>query len=683
MKNALNCSPSLWVFFSWIMVLITVTASQISIERIDQMPHFPQPYEMRDWKKVAHDFDALAFDLEAEGDHLPLVKIKEKGPNSAKDPIFTLPTFVGWNTKNGYEAITCLGAINAATVSGIDKRKGRHNWVELAANFFIDKPDVHLYMNSASDKPGKTFWYELLPNIIFYRIYDAYPDTPKMAEQFITVADRWYEACIGMGGGEEPYTVPDFNHTSYNFKVGKPFNNGLWKEGGSAAAIAWIGYMAYEKTDQAKYLLMTKWGLDFLQKSVQSPFYEALLPHGAYLAARVNAETGSDYDAEKLTTWCFNGKNKRGWGESLGKWGELDCAGLAGACAGKEGRGYAFAKNTFNKANSLVPMVRYDDRFAHAIGKWMLNAANSARLYYANSMPAEHQTDHDWYQKYDPQACLAYEGLKTQQITLGRVKGNYKTIAGKEVNSRWIDTHFTNKKGHTIEGKRINHTWELDVANAVSHRITILAETRGDANVTFSYATDPEGEYQDLLLFPPNVRKAKSAEVVADGNKLYLRVTAESDIMCSISADDIWVKSTGKSAPFATGDAKESGWAETNFGLYGSAYVGIFGGIIDTTNVEGILKLDCLATDYFRKSAYPTYLYYNPYEEEKRVTVSVPENTTLYDAVSDTKEKKNSEFILPPLSAKLIVHIPDNIPITIKEKTAYVKNIPIDYNYDN
>ncbi len=43
-------------------------------------------------------------------------------------------------------------------------------------------------------------------------------------------------------------------------------------------------------------------------------------------------------------------------------------------------RGYAFSMNTFITAMPMVPLVRYEDRYSREIGKWMLNAANAARL---------------------------------------------------------------------------------------------------------------------------------------------------------------------------------------------------------------------------------------------------------------------------------------------------------------
>src|ERR1035437_3055617 len=89
-------------------------------------------------------------------------------------------------------------------------------------------------------------------------------------------------------------------------------------------------------------------------------------------------------------------------------------------------------------------------------------------------------------------------------------------------------------------------------------------------------------------------------------------------------------------SPFATGDAISGGWGLTTLALYGASHVGIFGGIIDTTNVEAILKLDMLKTDYYHDSAYPTYLIYNPYTFIQIVNLNVGSGQhDIYDAVSN------------------------------------------------
>src|SRR5690606_35394315 len=68
-------------------------------------------------------------------------------------------------------------------------------------------------------------------------------------------------------------------------------------------------------------------------------------------------------------------------------------------------------------------------------------------------------------------------------------------------------------------------------------------------------------------------------------------------------------------APVAQGDGPK--WVPgknppvSQFSVYGSAHVGIFGSIIRPTDVDGILQLDLLATDFFRDEAYPSYLCYD------------------------------------------------------------------------
>ena len=64
---------------------------------------------------------------------------------------------------------------------------------------------------------------------------------------------------------------------------------------------------------------------------------------------------------------------------------------------------------------------------------------------------------------------------------------------------------------------------------------------------------------------------------------------------------------------YAAGDPLTYGWGpQTDFGIYGSAVSGVFGSIIKTTNVDKILQLDLLATDFYHDAAHSTYLYYNP-----------------------------------------------------------------------
>ena len=156
------------------------------------------------------------------------------------------------------------------------------------------------------------------------------------------------------------------------------------------------------------------------------------------------------------------------------------------------------------------------------------------------------------------------------------------------------------------------------------------------------------------------------------------------DALGSLSVDDVWIASTGNRSPYATGDAKANGWAKTNFGLYGSSFVGIFGGIIRMTNIEGILQLNCLATDYYRAPAYPTYLYFNPHEMGKQVEIDVgTDPRDLYDAVSGTYLKRRAAgrttFGIPGDAAVLLVVAPSGGSVETRDGRLLVDGVVVDY----
>ena len=103
--------------------------------------------------------------------------------------------------------------------------------------------------------------------------------------------------------------------------------------------------------------------------------------------------------------------------------------------------------------------------------------------------------------------------------------------------------------------------------------------------------------------------------------------------------------------------------ATTDLGLYGSSHVGILGGIIKRTNVECILQLDLLKTDYFHADAYPTFLYYNPYSSAKTVEIDIgPEETDIYDAVTNQFLERNvrrrAQVSIPADAARIVVLTP-------------------------
>lgn len=534
---------------------VNIHAQQIAIPRIDMMPDMPQPYLMRNWKQVAQGYDSLVFNKDLSGEYFPFLFIRTNTVNYPEYLSFGLHTAVGTSNPNSGEAINVIPAVVGASLVGIDKSdQYGQNWALMCEEYFNKRLDENIYLNHPVSSSGDDWWYETMPNVFFLQLNYLYPHLGDFDYQVETLANQWLTATEHMGGSATPWNTLDMDYRAWSMSTMTPLETGV-KEPEAAGAIAWILHNAYNITGDRKYLVGAEWSLEYLDAYQGNPSYELQLPYGVYTAARLNAENDTQYDIEKMVNWCFNPGELRGWGAIVGKWGDYDCSGLIGE-ANDSGNDYAFAMNGYEQTSALVPMVRYDDRFATAIGKWVLNLANASRLFYPNYLPDDMQDNEDWAHTYDPDSYIAYESMK-------------------------------------------------ETKNGIS--------------------------------------------------------------------------------PYATGDAMDGGWASTNLMLYSSSHVGILGGIIDTTNVEGILRLDLLKTDFYRNEAYPTYLYYNPYDISKSVEVILSAGTfDLYDAISNTilttGVSGSTNVAVPAKESLMIVVIPASATVTTQGKMTYAGDIIIDFN---
>lgn len=532
---------------------IELFAQQININRVDLMPNMPSPYQMRDWKNVALGYDSLVFDYTLTGQYLPLIFWYTNTINYPNHNSFGLHSYVGTSATNSGEAINVLPAVISASLVDIDKsNQNGQNWVLMCEEYFNRRPTENVYLNNPVTSSGNDWWYDTMPNVFFYQLYDMYPNTGDFAFQFTSVADRWLEAVDSMGGGITPWQRPYMNYRAWHLSSMTPNSSGV-PEPEAAGTIAWLLYNAYLETGVEKYRIGAEWAMEFLSNWITNPSYELQLSYGAYIAAKMNAELGTTYNIEKIVNWCFDIGSLRNWGVIVGNWGGYDCYGLVGEAL--DIGNYAFYMNGVEQVGALVPMVRYDDRFARAIGKWVLNVANASRLMYSNYLPDTHQSNPIWAHQYDRKSYIAYEAMRR-----------------------------------------------------------------------------------------------------------------------------IW----NGFSPFATGDAMSGGWAATNLGLYGSSHVGILGGIIDTTNVPMILKLDVLQTDYFNDTAYPTYLYFNPYSNDTMVLVDVgSEQHDLYDAISNsfiaTNVSGNTYYDIAQNSAVLLVITPTGGTVTYNLDKMLINGVIVDY----
>lgn len=551
-------SRILLIIFSFFVIIeihsLELIAQQIEIPRISKMPDLPQPYLMRDWENVTLGYDSLVFNSSLTGQYLPLIFFRNNTVNYPGDISFGLHTVVGTSSPSSGEAINTIPAVIGATLVGVDKsNQNGYNWVKMCREYFNNRPEQNVYKNHPVDDTYDDWWYETMPNVFFYQLYDLYPNTTDFNDQLVSVADQFLESVKLMGGKATPWTKPYMYYKGWNFETMTPHNFGV-KEPEAAGAIGWILYNAYKETNEDKYRIGAEWAMEYLNSLSSNPSYELQLPYGVYSAAKMNAELGTNYDIKKMVNWCFDVGPLRNWGAIVGNWGGLDVSGLIGEVNGSND--YPFLMNTFEHASALVPMLRYDERFANSIGKWILNAANASRLFYTNYLPDNKQDSEDWSHEYDPNSYIGHEAIR--QLAYG-------------------------------------------------------------------------------------------------------------------------------SSPYATGDAIDGEWGATNLALYGSSHVGIYGGIIDTTNVEGILKLDLLKTDYFNDGAYPTYLFYNPHAEDKIVEFNIGNNSRdIYELITNTYINSNASGIIqlsiPAKNSIIVVMVPTGKVDENKLNKLIVDGIVVDYN---
>lgn len=555
------------LFFILFGINGTAQVQQQKIARVDQMPNLPQPLEIIDYKKLAVNFDKTVYDFNAKGKFWPMVWIDSTKKNFPQNVVglYTAVADVRQGTNNKgmfHEALATMGATMGASLVGIDKSK-QQNYVGMLKNYFNKETGWNIMMNNTCPEVallgggyGRDWWYDVYPNLLFYAVYDQYPNEPGFDEIARSIADKFYNADLILNG--------NYDYSYFDYGKMKPMKNNICAQPDAAAGHAWVLYAAYKKFGDPKYLKGAISALTALESQPINPTYELLMPFGAYLAARINAEEGKNFDTDKMLGWTFDGTAicREGWGVLVGNWNGIDISGTVGSTV--DHGGYGFLMNTYDMAWPMVPMVRYNQSYATAIGKWMLNAANASRFFYPQYMPDEHETIPQLAEV--TKGVIGYEGIIKQS--------SYKA--------------HENLKGPVAQG---------------------------------------------------------------DG--------------------PLWVP----------GQNPE----ESQFSVYGSGHVGIFGSIIRTTNVKGILQLNLLATDFFSDNAYPSFLYFNPYDTNKKVSVIVEKGrkVDLYNTVSGSFVARNvsssKKIKLAPESAAVIVCVPSGGTITYEGSKMLVDGIVVDY----
>lgn len=523
--------------------------AQTAINRVSLMPDMPESYRMIDWKQKARSFDAYVFDWNNKDKMGPLIW-QDNARRNVDQPTFGLYTAIGdarqGPANNGgefHESLNALAALLGAGLVGIDKRNqdGR-NYVKMVQNYFNSSNGWNIMMNNTNPQVanlgggyGRDWWYDILPNALYYAVCDVFPGVDGADAILRSVAEQFAKADSVLDG--------NYDYSYFDYGKMRGGRSHIPYQQDAAGGHAYVLLDAYKKFGDKRYLTHCERAVEALVSQKESRFYEALLPLGVYTAAYLNATQGKQYDTHKLLDWVFDGcqspTGRTGWGIIVGKWGEYDVSGLQGSIT--DNGGYAFLMNSIKPAWPFVPMVKYEPQYASAIGKWMLNNASACRLFFPGYIDEKNQ----WASELKDVTHneIAYEGLRK---------------------------------------------------------------------------SDDYGMYY---------LKGVSPVAIGDGPK--------------------WI----------TGNPTVS-----MFSVYSTAPIGILGAIVDTTDVEGILKLDCNVTDFYSPRPYPVYLVYNPYDADKTITYTAARPCDLFDVVAKTcvarRVTAGTPVVIPARQARLIYELP-------------------------
>lgn len=411
-----------------------------------------EQYKYKDWKQTTIDFLNYVLDesnvYDEDGKNRKIARFTV-GKNidayfgETGNQVWSIPPYIGKNSDTQIgEGITVIAAVMSGALCGMDMTNYEYNGntfnlVKSCTEYFQADNKLNVVLNGgAGGEGGVTFWYELLPGVLFSVLADNAPTETYLSDMITKSARQWRKAVVGMGGASA-----DFYHTSYNLIKNEPFD-GNWYEPDAAAGTAYILYSAYAlnknlkaegktpyATDAeiAEFLEAAKWSMDYLERIDFSPFYEVLTFLAPYLAARMNAEQGTNYNVAKMINWTLDGSSRvrSGWGMINENWGVHYTNGLMGSLT--DGDGYAFAMNTFDAMLGFGPMLKYDARFARDISRWVLCVSRSAQEYYPENydLTGEYKTydgnrvwhgytqSGRWFGPDDERASfLPYEGLR-------------------------------------------------------------------------------------------------------------------------------------------------------------------------------------------------------------------------------------------------------------------------------
>jgi hypothetical protein len=421
---------------------------QVPLPLVEDFPRVPSPWSPVDWRTLSADALSVIFDATRRGPYLPLLWWDDTHHN-VNSTTFGIPSYVGGATGAGapHESIAGAAAVlsvahdaarNVSCLSGggftcVDVERMLLNYRDSSSGIWTD-----------SFQPNMSLWYGAWVSALPVFVAGA-SGSAALLPALRSAAHAWLRVEAALGAPD----ALSFNVSSVSFSPdgtphGVPGDSKQYPLPVAAAGVAWLLYatraaLGEADIDAPALLAGSQQALDYLFSLPYDSYWEVLMPLGALVSARMNAERGTAYDTAKLLNFILQDSlpshypYRWGWGTMSDVWGAgVDVHGLTGSVSDRDG--YAFAMDTFATLASLLPVARYEAQFARALGRYASCATNAARLFFPRFNAPAAQSDWPWVYAAGAGAdALAYEGLRKWgfNASSGNITGPYATGDGK------------------------------------------------------------------------------------------------------------------------------------------------------------------------------------------------------------------------------------------------------------
>ena len=394
---------------------------QRAVPVVERMAALPEPLEVRDWQLVARQYYARVFDPDASGSGFPALRI------DAANGSFRMKSYLDGEPKQ--ESMACLGGVLGMRLAGLDVRAWHGFDLAQACKAWFD-PETGFYRHAPGQRGGEIHgdiygYWPALEGMLFAALWPEDTDFVRHRDAAITTFDTIARGC---GCPDKP----DFDLLGWDLKKAAPGGrrepmNRL----SHAPTVAWALMVGAGLRQDAEMAERARAALAWQLGQNRGRYEMTQLPV-AVTAVRLNRMPGGtqhslDLDAAMKVWFGDYPDGTNTWAITAGsRCGGITCDGLDGA-RWSGGGFYAFAMSSLQGPAWLVPVARYDPRYARAIAKFALHAANSARLLQGYGLTDGQQDHAVWKRTNDPDYLLFYEGLKAWSPDPGHRFSPYAT----------------------------------------------------------------------------------------------------------------------------------------------------------------------------------------------------------------------------------------------------------------